>query len=98
MSTPPYPKYLEIRNKCCIAFYGPFEFLKELIEILPQLENKFPELEITIACRDEFYPKFNSPKIIPRSQCLRVLYGYFHELTYNMIDNPVKIFLQNCGL
>lgn len=92
-----YKRYLEIKNRYCIAYFGVFnEFIFQLIHLIPILEEQFPELELYIACKDELIS--NSNKLIRLSKLNKKEYSVYHELKFNNIDHPVENFINESNI
>ena len=83
-----YQRYLKIKNKYCIAYNGPFdEFIIQLLHVKPMIETQFPDLEVSIACRDELSEEL--PGTISKSKMIEQDYPYIRSLQFDMIKHPV---------
>lgn len=92
-----YKRYLEIKNKYCIAYFGVFnEFIFQLIHLIPILEEQFPELDLYIACKNELIS--NSDKLIPLSKLKKHEYAVYHELKFNNIDHPIENWINESNI
>lgn len=95
-------KYKEVKDRYCVAYYGDNEmFIRQLLSVRPLIEERFPGIEIHIACADSvFHLLQNEPNTVHRSQWLRNKrnYAYTREIAYNTITNPVIDLLVESGI
>lgn len=85
----PYNIYVKVKNKYCIQYYGVEElFLQQLIKLKSLIKTKYPDVDVYISCKDEFYEKYKNDTI-SKSQTNTNEYAYIRNLTYNNVDNPV---------
>lgn len=97
-----FPRYAQVRDRYCISYLGNYEvFITQLCKVRPYIESNFPNLELHICCRDDFfYVLEGEPNVIKYSDWKnnKRNYAYTRELKYNMKTNPVADLLQESDL
>lgn len=95
------PIYEKIKNKICLAYYGPAkEYLIQIKLLRPFLEHKFKDLKIYIACKpDSMYLLQDEERII-KSENKKDLepnkFGLIKEIICNTQSHPVeKLFIDS---
>ena len=98
MSTIPYKNYIKLKNKYCVQYYGVEEsFLIELIELKSKIKSKYPEIDFYISCKDELHLKYNK-NTIPKSKTFNNEYAYIRKITYDNVNNPIKLFAKESNI
>lgn len=90
--TTPYDKYLKIKNKYCIYYYGIFdEFVYQLLYLSPLITKKYPDIELYISCKDELRESLSDyAGVVFRSEFNAKDYGYVRELKFDYVDHPIE--------
>jgi hypothetical protein len=95
-------KYARIKNHYCLAYFGPCEeYLFQLHLLKPIIENHFPGLKITFACRDEFVGIFSAEDIaikVTEIKSKREDFAHVRELSFNGRTHPVEDLMQECEI
>jgi len=98
----PFPQYSKIKNRYCIAYYGPCaEYIVQLLYLRPAIEKEFPGIEIYISCRDDCI------RFIDKKE--RIIFGselntrkkevaYIRELRCDLKNHPVLQLIQESNL
>ncbi|RDJ35636.1 MAG: hypothetical protein DWQ19_12525 [Crenarchaeota archaeon] len=96
--TIPYTKYLEIKDKYCIAYYGVFnEFIWQLNYLRPAIEKELPGVQLYISCKDEL-KEINSERIVPQSHFNKHNFAYVRKLNFNNISHPIEDLLEESNI
>ena len=96
----PFEKYAKVKDRYCIAYFGPYEkFIQELVSIRPFIEKELEGIEIYISCNPGFmYLVENEPRIVPRDKLNRHDFGCIREIKYDLQESPVKRLLEESNL
>lgn len=56
----PLSQYAKVCNKCCLVYIGDSEYiLQQIIENKNYLQNIYPNIQISICCKDDLAKKYN---------------------------------------
>lgn len=98
----PFSKYVEVKDKICIGYFGPAdEHLIQIRGLRPNIELKFPDLQVYLSCKDECLDYFkNESRVIPLSRLKeqRREFGIVYEMTRDMESHPVEQFFELSGI
>jgi hypothetical protein len=98
----PFPLYSKIRNRYCVAYYGPCaEYILQLIYVRSAIEKELPGLELYISCRDDYARFFpNKNKLIMGSEMdsRKKEVAYIRELRCNSEVHPIWQWVQESQL
>lgn len=95
-----YKKYLGIKDKFCIYYYGLFnEFALQLIYLRPTIEKELPGLELYISCKNELKSIIgNPPRVVYKDDFQEYHYAHSQELRFNQVDHPVMKLLEDSNI
>jgi hypothetical protein len=96
-----FNKYAQIKDKCCIGYFGHHEpYLTQLRSIKPLLEKSFPGLQIYLSCRDGKQHLIGPDRVLTQEQFRQAKndFACFVELRTNGRNNPVDDLLKEAGL
>lgn len=84
-----------MRNKYCVAYYGPYnEFIWQLIYLKPIIEKQLPDLQLYISCKDEMKAYLDADYIISQSDLTNHLFVYIRKLTFDNVNHPIESFIK----
>ena len=95
-----YKRYLEIKNKCCVYYFGLFnEFALQLIYLRPAIEKELPGLELYIACKNELKTIIGNPsRVVFKEDFKDYHYAHCQELKFNQVHHPVMKLLEDSAI
>jgi len=94
-----YKRYLEIKDKFCIAYFGVFsEFIVQLLYLRPAIEAELPGIQIYIVCSDELKRKYNQERMVGRSEFQDYEYSHVREITFDSTSHPVFDLIESSKL
>lgn len=97
-----FPSYSKIRNRYCVAYYGPCaEFVLQLLYLRPAIEKELPGLELYISCSDNCRNFISdNTKIIFASEIndRKKEVAYLRELRCDLKTHPVWQWIQESQL
>jgi hypothetical protein len=94
-----YKKYLTVKNKLCLSYFGVFnEFVRQLVYLRPAIEAELPGLELYIACQEDLKNDLNCDRVITRSEMQLLHFAYIKDLTFDQIKHPVLELLNESNL
>ena len=92
-----FQKYLEIKDRCCLAYYGPFEEYVVQLKILRScIERAIPKLHIYLSCRDDAFHWINKEKNVfsfSELESHRSSLSYLNEIKGSIKNNPIENFM-----
>ncbi|MCK9459697.1 MAG: hypothetical protein M0R80_08665 [Proteobacteria bacterium] len=97
-----FPSYSKIKNRYCVAYYGPCrEYVLQLLYLRSAIEKELPGLELYISCSDDcrcFIP--DNTKIIFASEIgdRKKEVAYLRELRCDLETHPVWQWIQESKL
>lgn len=98
----PLPHYAKIKDNYCVVYQGPNnEFITQLLQVRPHIEQQLPGLQVYIACKDELsylVAGFKRILFISELKARKNEFAYIRHLKNNLRDNPVEQLLKESGL
>ena len=95
-----FTKYAEIKDLYCLCYYGSSdEYLLQLWLVKPFIENKFPGIQIYLACKDEKkYLFLNNQFVFKKSTINYKNFGYIREIKFNGKKHPIQELIDECEI
>ena len=96
-----FPSYSKIRNRYCVAYYGPcVEYVLQLLYLRSAIEKELPGLELYISCRDDCRCFVSDNKVIFASEIneRKREVAYLRELRCDLETHPVWQWIQESQL
>lgn len=92
----PYLIYVNTKNKLCISYHGIIgEFILQLLFIKPKIQEKYPEFDLYISCKDEIFERLKTldNKLIPMSDIEKKQFINFYNINHNHFCHPIEKFI-----
>jgi|TARA_Y100000034_G_scaffold104871_1_gene131721 hypothetical protein len=98
----PAHHYSVIKNRYCIAYFGPMaEYIIQLNALFPIIEKQFPKLEMYLAIRNELlYLIENRKRVILKSEIpeFKDRIAYFREVKLDFYNHPILKILEESNI
>lgn len=100
MSNTPLVKYVKIKDKFCISYYGLCkEYIVQLKNIRKKIKEKYYDIQIYLSCRDSFFEILKDEEfVVKQSDLEKEDFAYVKELKDDMKKHPVYEFLKESNI
>jgi hypothetical protein len=100
----PYPQYVEIKDKYCLAYSGNCnEYIVQLLYLLNAIEKELPGIKIYVACKKELLylaGKFNTDRLVSLDLIndFGKIFAYTRILNCDLKSHPILQLLEESNL
>lgn len=98
----PFSKYVQIKDKVCIGYFGyTEEYIVQLRALRPNMESSFPGVNIYLACREEFLGRLKGEPMtmsLGDLKSSRKEFGMVYEVLRGNRCHPIEEFMEASGI